>query len=251
MALSCNEVSSTQAGLELEFMVNSVLSDRDIYDKHSPQISTLNSFTSSLYIVSLVACFIATMITRRLGRKISMLLGGFLFLVGAVLNGVAVNVDMLYVGRILLGIGVRFANQAKATLKRIRGTDDVDKEYNDLVLASKASKLVTSPWIKIRERKYKPHVIMAILIPALQQYIDINVVMFYAPVLFKTPGFGNNTSLASPVITEGVNVAPTFVAVSLVDKKDRRFLLIEDTLQMFAFYYSKVIFNVTFILEKC
>ncbi|KAF6151643.1 hypothetical protein GIB67_033297 [Kingdonia uniflora] len=47
MGSSCNEVSSTQAGLSLESMVNSVLSDRDIYDKHSPQISTLTFFASS------------------------------------------------------------------------------------------------------------------------------------------------------------------------------------------------------------
>ncbi|KAF6134750.1 hypothetical protein GIB67_002151 [Kingdonia uniflora] len=115
-----------------------------------------------------------------------MLLGGFLFLVEAVLNGVAVNVAILYVGRIFLGIAVGFANQikagwgwrlslalaavptlivcvgaqflhdtpnclidrekpkeAKATLKRICGTDDVDKDYTDLVLASKASKLAS------------------------------------------------------------------------------------------------------------
>ncbi|KAF6164564.1 hypothetical protein GIB67_025390 [Kingdonia uniflora] len=281
---------------------------------------TLTFFTSSLYIAALVACFIAATITRRFGRKISMIVGGLLFLVGAGLNGVAFNVAMLYIGRIFLGIGVGFANQsvplylsemapckhrgrlnvlfqlmitigilvanlvnyasdkikagwgwrlslalaavpalivcvgalflpdtpnclidrekpeeAKATLKRIRGTDDVDEEYNDLVLASKASKLVTSPWIKIRERKYRPHVIMAVLIPALQQLTGINVVMFYAPVLFKTLGFGNNASLASAVITGGVNVAATFVSVALVDKKGRRFLLIEGALQMFVF----------------
>ncbi|KAF6153215.1 hypothetical protein GIB67_022093 [Kingdonia uniflora] len=39
MGSSCNEVSSTQAGLSLESMVNSVVSDRDAYDKHSPRIS--------------------------------------------------------------------------------------------------------------------------------------------------------------------------------------------------------------------
>ena len=42
-----------------------------------------------------------------------MLIGGATFLVGAALNGAAVNVAMLILGRILLGIGVGFANQVQ------------------------------------------------------------------------------------------------------------------------------------------
>jgi len=40
--------------------------------------------------------------------------GGLTFLIGAALNGAAKNVAMLIVGRILLGIGVGFANQVLA-----------------------------------------------------------------------------------------------------------------------------------------
>jgi MFS family permease len=40
-----------------------------------------------------------------------MLGGGVVFLVGAILNGFAVNIAMLIIGRILLGIGVGFSNQ--------------------------------------------------------------------------------------------------------------------------------------------
>lgn len=40
-----------------------------------------------------------------------MLTGGIVFLLGAAINGAAKNVAMLIIGRILLGIGVGFANQ--------------------------------------------------------------------------------------------------------------------------------------------
>ncbi|KAF5183377.1 hypothetical protein FRX31_027034 [Thalictrum thalictroides] len=40
-----------------------------------------------------------------------MLLGGLTFLIGAIINGAALNVAMLIVGRLLLGVGVGFANQ--------------------------------------------------------------------------------------------------------------------------------------------
>lgn len=46
-----------------------------------------------------------------MGRKLSMLSGGTLFLIGAIVNGCATNVAMLIIGRILLGFGIGFANQ--------------------------------------------------------------------------------------------------------------------------------------------
>lgn len=71
----------------------------------------LTLFTSSLYLAALLSSVVASTITRRFGRKLSMLFGGLLFLVGALINGFAQNVAMLIVGRILLGFGIGFANQ--------------------------------------------------------------------------------------------------------------------------------------------
>jgi MFS family permease len=72
---------------------------------------TLTMFTSSLYLAALVSSLVASSITRRFGRKLSMFFGGLLFLIGALVNGFAQYVWMLIVGRILLGFGIGFANQ--------------------------------------------------------------------------------------------------------------------------------------------
>ncbi|URD96911.1 Sugar carrier protein [Musa troglodytarum] len=220
----------------------------------------LTSFTSSLY---------------AFGRKSSMLFGGAAFLLGSAINGVAMNVAMLIIGRILLGVGVGFANQAvplylsemappqlrgalnmgfqmattigifvaglvnygtgklhagygwrisvalaavpalimtlgavalpdtpnslverglrdqaKATLQKIRGTDDVEAELQDMIEASEEAKKVSDPWSSILRPEHRPHLVMAIAIPMFQQLTGINVIMFYAPVLFKTIGLG-------------------------------------------------------------
>ncbi|KAL5699511.1 hypothetical protein ACHQM5_030400 [Ranunculus cassubicifolius] len=128
---------------------------------------------------------------------------------------------------------------AKKLLRKVRGTDEIDQEYNDLLAASEASKKVDDPWVKLlKKRKYRPHLTMAILIPFFQQITGINVVMVYAPVLFKTLGFGNNYSLMSAVITGLVNVGATFVSIYLVDKKGRRFLFLEGGAQMFIFQFA-------------
>ncbi|XP_008812644.2 sugar transport protein MST3-like [Phoenix dactylifera] len=285
------------------------------YCKFDSQV--LQMFTSSLYLAALVASFFASVVTRAFGRKWSMFGGGVTFLIGAALNGFAKNVLMLILGRILLGIGVGFANQsvpvylsemaparlrgmlnigfqlmitigilaanlinygtskikggwgwrvslalaavpagiitlgslflpdtpnsliergyddkAKKMLRRIRGTDDIHEEYNDLVAASEEAKLVEHPWRNILQRKYRPQLTMAILIPFFQQLTGINVIMFYAPVLFKTIGFGGEASLMSSVITGLVNVFATLVSVFTVDKLGRRKLFLQGGAQM-------------------
>ncbi|XP_074326005.1 sugar transport protein 1-like [Apium graveolens] len=68
-------------------------------------------FTSSLYLAALVSSLLASWVPRRLGRRLSMLAGGLLFCGGALINGLAKNIAMLIVGRILLGFGIGFGNQ--------------------------------------------------------------------------------------------------------------------------------------------
>ena len=74
---------------------------------------TLTMFTSSLYLAALCSSVVASWVTRRLGRKLSMLAGGSLFCAGALINGFAQDVAMLIIGRILLGFGIGFANQVQ------------------------------------------------------------------------------------------------------------------------------------------
>ncbi|QHN88888.1 Sugar transport protein [Arachis hypogaea] len=239
------------------------------YCRFDSQVLTL--FTSSLYLAALVASLFASSITRIFGRRLTMLSGGILFLVGAGFNAFAQKVWMLIVGRMLLGFGIGCANQsvpiyvsevapykyrgalnmmfqlaitigifvanvlnyffakmengegwryslgfaavpavmiiigaiflpdspssliergkdekAKQELIKIRGTSDVDEEFKDLVEASESSMAVKHPWATLLKRHYRPQLVMAIAIPFFQQLTGMNVITFYAPVLFRT-----------------------------------------------------------------
>lgn len=79
------------------------------YCKFNSQILTL--FTSSLYLSALVAGLAASSITRMFGRRTTMITGGIFFVAGALLNGFAVSIWMLILGRLLLGFGIGCANQ--------------------------------------------------------------------------------------------------------------------------------------------
>ncbi|KAL6899281.1 hypothetical protein ACP4OV_005939 [Aristida adscensionis] len=72
----------------------------------------LTTFVSSLYLAGMFACLVAGHVTRKVGRRNSMLIGASLFFVGAILNCAAVNIYMLVVGRVLLGFAVGFTNQS-------------------------------------------------------------------------------------------------------------------------------------------
>lgn len=124
------------------------------------------------------------------------------------------------------------SDEAKEMLRKIRGTEDIMAEYEDLIVASEEAKLVTHPWRNILEKRNRAPLTMSICIPFFQQLTGINVIMFYAPVLFKTIGFGDDASLMSAVITGLVNVLATVVSLLLVDRLGRRFLFLQGGSQM-------------------
>lgn len=79
------------------------------YCKYNNQV--LAAFTSVLYIAGLVASLIASPVTRKYGRKTSIIAGGISFLIGSILNAAAANLAMLIIGRIMLGVGIGFGDQ--------------------------------------------------------------------------------------------------------------------------------------------
>ncbi|KAK6936883.1 Major facilitator, sugar transporter-like [Dillenia turbinata] len=280
----------------------------------------LTSFTSSLYIAGLIASLFASSVTKAFGRKPSILIGGAAFLSGAALGGAAVNIFMLIFGRVLLGVGVGFANQsvplylsemapsqfrgaitngfqfcvgigvlsanlinygtqkikagwgwrislamaavpafiltvgslflpdtpnsliqrtnnhpkAKLLLQRIRGTEDVEAELEDIINASSISKTMKNPFNQILQRKYRPQLVMSIAIPFFQQVTGINVIAFYAPVLFRTIGLGESASLMSAVLTGLIGLITTFISMLIVDRVGRRVLFKFGGIQMFV-----------------
>jgi sugar porter (SP) family MFS transporter len=291
--------------------------DTNQYCKFNSQLLTL--FTSSLYLAALATSFVAASVTRIFGRKWSMFCGGITFLAGSALNGAATNLMMLIMGRLLLGVGVGFANQsvplylsemapanlrgmlnigfqlmttigilsanlinyatvsieggwgwriglglagvpaliitvgalalpdtpnsliargynaeAKKVLIKVRGTSDVNDEYDDMVAASEEANAIKHPWRNILEPKYRPQLTIAVLIPCFQQLTGINVIMFYAPVLFLTIGFGGDASLMSAVITGLVNMFATIISIICVDRLGRRALFLQGGTQMFV-----------------
>jgi len=82
-------------------------------------------------------------------------------------------------------------------------------------------------------RAYGVAIIMVgVLLASLQQFIGINVVLYYAPEIFKTMGAGTDTALLQQVVVGAVNLSFTVLAILTVDKFGRRPLMIVGALVM-------------------
>lgn len=117
-------------------------------------------------------------------------------------------------------------DQGKAILEKIRGTNDVGDEFQELLNASALSAKVIHPFRNMLKRQNIPPLVMGIMLQVFQQIGGINAIMFYAPVLFETLKFGSNAALYSAVLTGAMNFISTIVSMFLVDRFGRRFILL-------------------------
>lgn len=293
---------------------NKMRAHENNYCKYNNQ--GLSAFTSSLYLAGLVSSLVASPVTRNYGRRASIVCGGISFLVGAALNAAAVNLEMLILGRIMLGVGIGFGNQAvplylsemapthlrgglnmmfqlattlgiftanminygtqkldpwgwrlslglaafpallmtvgglllpetpnslmergakekgRKILEKIRGTNDVDAEYEDILEASEFANSIKHPFRNILKRRNRPQLVMAFFMPTFQILTGINSILFYAPVLFQSMGFGGDAALYSSALTGAVLAASTLISIATVDRLGRRVLLISGGIQM-------------------
>ncbi|MFB9052074.1 D-xylose transporter XylE [Formosa undariae] len=77
-----------------------------------------------------------------------------------------------------------------------------------------------------------PVIIFGILLSVFQQFVGINVVLYYAPEIFKSMGSGTDTALMQTIIVGAINLLFTVLAMQTVDKFGRKPLMIIGALAM-------------------
>ena len=117
-----------------------------------------------------------------------------------------------------------FTAKAKKVLQKIRGTKEVEKEFNDIQTSLKQQsgsfKELLTPFLR-------PALIVGVGLAILQQITGINTVIYYAPTIFEFAGFHSAASAILATVGIGiVNVLVTLIAIHLVDKVGRRPLLL-------------------------
>ncbi|RKQ32469.1 D-xylose transporter XylE [Oceanobacillus halophilus] len=78
----------------------------------------------------------------------------------------------------------------------------------------------------------KTVVVVGILLSVFQQFVGINVALYYAPRIFESMGAGQNASMIQTVVMGVVNVVFTIVAIRTVDNWGRKPLLMFGSIGM-------------------
>jgi len=75
-------------------------------------------------------------------------------------------------------------------------------------------------------------ILVGVMLSAFQQFVGINVVLYYAPEIFKTMGAATDAALLQQIIVGAVNLSFTVLAILTVDRFGRRPLMIIGALIM-------------------
>jgi SP family galactose:H+ symporter-like MFS transporter len=243
---------------------------------------------------------------KSLGRKRSLLLGSFIFVVASVMCGLAGSVNILLAGRLILGVSIGMLSftapiyLAEIAPENIRGsmvslyqlmiTIGIFVAYlSDLAFSYSGNwhwmlgiiaipgalffvgifSLPDSPrWLMMRGRKeeatrvllrlrgnpkiveqeeqeiaaqlripqhgwqmfvqnsnFRRSVGLGVLLQIVQQFTGMNVVMYYAPIIFKDMGYQKEAQMVFTAIVGLTNVLATFIAIWLVDRWGRKPIL--------------------------
>ena len=99
-------------------------------------------------------------------------------------------------------------------------------------------------------------IFLGIILSVLQQFVGINVVLYYAGNIFRNMGASTDTSLLQTIIVGAINMLFTIIAVFTVDRFGRKPLMIAGAIIMsismlllgFAFFLSKTGFFALFFM---
>ena len=110
-------------------------------------------------------------------------------------------------------------DKALHILGKINGTNKANEILQDIKDSAheKVEKVLAYGWKVL---------IIGVLLSVFQQVVGINVVLYYAPTIFKGLGFGNDAAMYQTVIMGFINIVFTLVAIFTVDKFGRKPLLI-------------------------
>ncbi len=131
-------------------------------------------------------------------------------------------------------------SQAMDVLNKIVGHHKAGKVATDIKASLKDK---SAPWMSFGGLI----IVIGIFISVFQQFVGINVVLYYAPAIFETMGNGKDAALLQTIIVGAINLSFTVVAILTVDKFGRKPLQIIGAIGMAISMFG---LGMIFYLEK-
>jgi len=181
------------------------------------------ALVSSFQLLITIGIFVSYLSDRGFANEADLESWRPMFLVG-VIPAIILFIGMLTLPetpRFLIGKGRD--EEGRRILKKIEEPELIEpaisKMKADIKLAEESGKSwkeIFSPWLKTS-------LFIAIGIMFIQQFVGINTVIYYSPVIFENAGFdGKEAAIAASVSVGAVNVLFTIVSMAVIDKIGRR-----------------------------
>ena len=134
----------------------------------------------------------------------------------------------------------QLVDKARSVLQKV-GAENLESDLTDIVnsLKEEFGQGVT----KLFQKKYRFPIMCAVLLAVFNQLSGINVIMYYAPLIFEKAGASTNAAMLQAVAVGVTNLVFTIVAMFFIDKLGRKTLLLIGAVGMFvslagaAFHY--------------
>jgi len=108
-------------------------------------------------------------------------------------------------------------------LEKINSKEKAQNIHQEIKNALKEEK---GKFSELFQSGYRTAIVIGLVLALFSQITGINAIMYYAPEILKTAGFGVNSALMQTVIIGVINFIFTFVAIKYIDKAGRKKLLL-------------------------
>lgn len=120
------------------------------------------------------------------------------------------------------------SDKAKSVLQSV-GAENVESELSEIILSLKEDFGTT----KLLQKKYSFAILCGVLLPFFGILSGINVIMYYAPMIFEKAGASTSTAMMQAIGVGGTNLVFTILAMYFIDKIGRKPLLMIGAVGMF------------------
>ena len=124
-------------------------------------------------------------------------------------------------------------DEARSVISKVTPPGEVETIMNDITLSLK--KESPGEIISILKKPYFRLVLIGVAVGMFNQFTGINTILYYAPTIFQSAGFSSNSAFFQTVMVGLTNLVFTIIAMTVIDKLGRKFLLMMGAVGMSVF----------------
>jgi sugar porter (SP) family MFS transporter len=126
--------------------------------------------------------------------------------------------------------------KAKEVISRLNPGENIDAEMEE-INQSINKEIVHMSFFVLFRKPFLKVVLIGLTVGMFGALTGVNTLMYYAPTIFQSVGFSNDSALFQTICIGTINLIFTIIGMSLIDKIGRKFLLMSGAIGMSVFLF--------------